>query len=125
MKDHAPSICIPCIWSPRLPLHWPQRSLAWSWGINFWPLGKVGKSPRSVEVRTMSVDVKTSLRPLLSGSPFLFLKQEKQFSGPEHHVVLLRRFLQRRVTASVAAFLGKGNEPSKRGQARLRKRTVR
>ena len=73
----------------------------------------------------MSVDVKTSLRPLLSGSPFLFLKQEKQFSGPEHHVVLLRRFLQRRVTASVAAFLGKGNEPSKRGQARLRKRTVR
>ena len=55
------------------------------------------------------------------GFSFSFLKAGKAIFWPEHHVVLLRRFLQRRVTASVAAFLGKGKEPSKRGQDRLRK----
>ena len=68
----------------------------------------------------MSVDLKTSLRPLLSDSPFLFLKQEKQFSGPSTTWCCFGGSY-RGVTASVAAFLGKGKEPSKRGQDRLRK----
>ena len=52
---------------------------------------------------------------------FSFFKAGKAIFWPKHHVVLLRSFLQRRVAASVAAFLGKGKEPSKRGQDRLRK----
>lgn len=105
--------------APQISPPLAPEILAWSWGINFWPLDKVGKSPRSAGVRTMPVDLKTSLPPLRFS--FSFFKAGKAIFWPKHHVVLLRSFLQRRVAASVAAFLGKGKEPSKRGQDRLRK----
>ena len=102
--------------APQISPPLAPEILAWSWGINFWPLDKVGKSPRSAGVRTMPVDLKTSLRPLLSGSPFLFSKQEKQFSGPSTTWCCFGASYREESPPPLQLFWGRGRSPASEGR---------
>lgn len=121
-KDHAPSICIPCIWSPRLPSTGPR---------DLWPgpgdqlLASWARWAKFQECRGQNnvCGREDLLRPLL-GFSFSFLK-----AGKSSFLALSTTWCcfggSYREESPPPLQLGKRNEPSKRGQARLRKRTVR
>ena len=111
LPSASPASCSPDFPSAGPRDLWPGPGGSTS---GFWT--RWGKAP---------VDVKTSLRPLLSGSPFLFSKQEKQFSGPSTTWCCFGASYREESPPPLQLFWGRGRSPASETRIGCGRGTVR